>query len=93
MGSARFYIAIAEVIVYSLLLPLAIFVDYRHGILRSIGWFYLCVFCSLRIAGAALGIASENDRGNRNDLVWSEILGSVGLGPLLLVGFSLLSRV
>lgn len=60
----------------------------------SIGFLYLCIFCCLRISAAGLGIASENDgRTNRNNLVWSEILGSVGIGPLLLAGFSLIERV
>ncbi|KAL8787174.1 MAG: hypothetical protein Q9213_002390 [Squamulea squamosa] len=52
------------------------------------------MFCCLRVSAAGLGIASEHDgRTNRNNLVWSEILGSVGIGPLLLVGLSLITRI
>ncbi|KAL8680967.1 MAG: hypothetical protein Q9186_002867 [Xanthomendoza sp. 1 TL-2023] len=94
MLSERFSISIAEVIIYSLLLPLALFVTIRHGMPNSIGFFYLCIFCCLRISAAALGIASENENhSNRTNLIWSEILGSVGIGPLLLAGFSLIERV
>ena len=94
MVSERFAIAVAELVVYSVLLPIAFFVTLRHGMSRSFGYFYLCIFCCLRIAAAGLGIASENDRHtNRAGLVWSEILGSVGIGPLLIAGFSLIRRV
>lgn len=93
MGTARLSVAIAEFIIYCLLLPNAIFLTYRHGVYRAIGFFSLCVFCTLRIAAAGLGIASENNRRNRDNLVWSEILGSVGIGPLLLTGFYLLLRL
>lgn len=94
MVSERFAIAVAEIIIYAVLLPIALFVTIRHGIFRSVGYFYLCTFCCLRILAAGLGIASENDsRTNRTNLVWSEILGSVGLGPLLIASFSLIVRV
>lgn len=94
MVSERFAIAVAEIIVYAGLLPIALFVTVRHGIFRSFGYFYLCIFCCLRISAAGLGIASETDgHTNRTNLVWSEILGSVGLGPLLIAGFNLITRV
>lgn len=93
MGTTKLSIAIAEIIIYFFLLPISIALTYRHGVYRALGFFYLCIFCSLRIAAAALGIASENDPGNRDNLVWSEILGSVGIGPLLLAGFHFLTRL
>ncbi|KAL8897391.1 MAG: hypothetical protein Q9207_007242 [Kuettlingeria erythrocarpa] len=93
MGTARLSVAIAEFIIYCLLFPNVIYLTYRHGIYRAIGFFSLCVFCTLRIAAAGLGIASENNRRNRENFVWSEILGSVGIGPLLLTGFYLLIRL
>ncbi|KAL8925830.1 MAG: hypothetical protein Q9208_003327 [Pyrenodesmia sp. 3 TL-2023] len=93
MGTVKLNIAIAEIIIYFFLLPFSISLTYRHGVYRAFAFFYLCIFCSLRIAAAALGIASENNRENRENLVWSEILGSVGIGPLLLAGFHFLSRL
>ncbi|KAL8835211.1 MAG: hypothetical protein Q9170_003407 [Blastenia crenularia] len=71
MGTERFYIDIAQVIIYALLLPIAIFVTVRHGLNRCLGFLYLCIFCGLRIASAGLGIASENSRNNRSNLVWN----------------------
>ncbi|KAL8799739.1 MAG: hypothetical protein Q9182_005682 [Xanthomendoza sp. 2 TL-2023] len=94
MITERFSISIAEVIIYSLLLPIAVFVTARHRMPGSIGFLYLCIFCCLRISAAGLGISSENqNQSNRTNLVWSEILGSVGIGPLLLAGFCLIERV
>ncbi|KAI4234401.1 MAG: hypothetical protein LQ349_003826, partial [Xanthoria aureola] len=94
MVSERFAIAIAEIIVYALLLPISLFITIRHGISKSSGYLPLCIFCCLRLSAAGLGIASENDGyTNRANLVWSEILGSVGLSPLLIAGVSLITRV
>ncbi|KAL8770089.1 MAG: hypothetical protein Q9209_004127 [Squamulea sp. 1 TL-2023] len=94
MVSERFAIAVAEIVVYSVLLPIALVVTVRHGMSGSVGFLYLCIFCCLRISAAGLSIASEHDgRTNCSHLVWSEILGSIGIGPLLLMGFSLITRV
>ncbi|KAL9598447.1 MAG: hypothetical protein Q9219_004483 [cf. Caloplaca sp. 3 TL-2023] len=93
MRTPRYYVFMAQVIIYAFLLPITLFVTHRQGLFRSLGFLYLSVFCCLRVAGAGLGVASEDDRRNRDNLVWSEILGSVGIGPLLLAGFGLLSRV
>lgn len=94
MVSERFAIAIAEIIVYALLLPISLFITVRHGISKSSGYLPLCIFCCLRLSAAGLGIASETDgHTNRAHLVWSEILGSVGLSPLLIAGVSLITRV
>ena len=91
MVSEGFAIAAAEIVVYTLLLPIALFATVRH--IKS-GFLCLSMFCCLRILAAGLSIASESDgRSNRNNLVWSEIPRSVGLGPLLLCGFRLITRV
>ena len=93
MVSERFAIAITEIVIYAILLPVALFVTVRQKSYFTC-YFLLIVFCGLRISAAGLVIASENDgRANRNNLIWSQMLGAVGLGPLLVVGFCLITRV
>lgn len=75
---------IAELVIYLPLLFLTLFVVFRHGHQRQVGWIYLTLFCLIRIIGAALGVAAEKKPINASDLEWSAILGSVGISPLLL---------
>ncbi|KAL8715199.1 MAG: hypothetical protein Q9220_001157 [cf. Caloplaca sp. 1 TL-2023] len=89
----RYRIDIAELMIYSLLLPGAIWTVFRHRFPDRCGFIYLCAFCALRIAGSIVGIISERNISNLNNLVWADILGAVGLGPLLLASFSLITRV
>ena len=93
MVSQREAIDIAVLVIYILLLPLSLFVVFRHGSSRSVGFLYLCVFCGIRIASSIMGIISQNNRSSQTDLVWAGVLGSVGISPLLLASFGLVSRV
>lgn len=93
MVSERFAIAIAEIVIYAILLPIALFATGRQRSYFTC-YFLLIIFCGLRISAAGLTIASENEgRSNRNNIIWSQMMGAVGLGPLLAVGFSLITRV
>ncbi|KAL9026828.1 MAG: hypothetical protein Q9180_007420 [Flavoplaca navasiana] len=93
MVSERFAIAIAEIVIYAILLPVALFATVRQRSYFNC-YFLLIIFCGLRISAGGLTVASENDgRTNRNNLIWSQILGAVGLGPLLVVGLGLITRV
>ena len=93
MVSQREAIDIAVLVIYILLLPLSLFVVFRHGFSRSVGFLYLCVFCGIRIASSIMGIISQNNQSSQTDLVWAGVLGSVGISPLLLASFGLVSRV
>ena len=93
MVSERYAIDIAELVIYLLLFPPAIFVTVRHGFSKSAGFLYLCAFCAIRIASSAMGIVSQKNPSSQTDLVWAAVLGSVGISPLLLASFSLLTRV
>ncbi|KAJ5108866.1 hypothetical protein N7456_005541 [Penicillium angulare] len=86
-------ISIAELVVYIPVTLLAIFVVFRHGFHKQLGWIYLCIFGGIRIAGAILEILSTQHPDNTNDTEWAMILQSVGLSPLLLSTLGLLKRV
>ncbi|KAJ5273549.1 hypothetical protein N7478_008674 [Penicillium angulare] len=86
-------ISIAELVVYIPVTLLAIFVVFRHGFHKQLGWIYLCIFGGIRIAGAILEILSTQHPDNTNDAEWAMILQSVGLSPLLLSTLGLLKRV
>ena len=86
-------IAIAELVVYIPFLLAALFVAFKHGLKRGVGFLYLVIFCSLRIAGAILSIISVHNPHNGTDIAWAAIIGSIGLSPLLLASFGLLNRV
>lgn len=86
-------IAIAELVVYIPIALLAIFVVFRHGFHRQLGWIYLCIFCGIRIGGSIMEILSSKHPDNANDKEWATILQSVGLSPLLLSTLGLLKRM
>ena len=93
MVSQREDIDIAVLVIYILLLPPSLFVAFRHGFFKSVGFLYLCLFCGIRIASSAMGIISQHNTSSQTDLVWAGVLGSVGISPLLLASFGLVSQM
>ncbi|KAJ5637059.1 hypothetical protein N7490_006938 [Penicillium lividum] len=87
------HIAIAELVIYIPVTLLSIFVVFRHGFHKQLGWIYLCIFGAIRIAGAIMEILSNKHPDNANDKEWALILQSVGLSPLLLSTLGLLKRL
>lgn len=68
-------IATAQVVLYALLGPPALYVLVKHGRPGILGWLYLFVFCTLRVIGGAMSIAGSEAAG---------IVSNIGLSPLLL---------
>lgn len=93
MLSERENISIAELAVYLVFIIPAVYVCIRHGFFRQLGWVYLVIFCILRIAGGIMGILYAKHPTSREDAIWSAILGSIGLSPLLLTVLGLLERL
>ncbi|KAJ5556174.1 hypothetical protein N7494_000089 [Penicillium frequentans] len=87
------HIAIAELVIYIPVTLLAIFVVFRHGFHKQLGWIYICIFGVIRIAGAIMEVLSSKHPDNANDKEWAVILQSVGLSPLLLSTLGLLKRI
>lgn len=86
-------IAIAELVIYIPLIFVPLFIAFRHGWVKPIGWIYLAVFCGIRIASAASEIVSTKHQNSTKDAVSAAILNAVGICPLLLASFALLERV
>src|SRR4051794_5663872 len=86
-------IEIAEIVVYSPALLIAIFLASRHGFRRNAGWLYLILFSLVRILGAALGLAALHDPTNTGLQTGAATQQTIGLSPLILSALGLLGRV
>ncbi|KAJ6119275.1 hypothetical protein N7523_003555 [Penicillium sp. IBT 18751x] len=86
-------VAIAELIVYTPVALCALFVVFRHGFHKQLGWIYLVIFSGIRIGGSIMEILSTKNPDNASDKEWATILQSVGLSPLLLSTLGLLKRI
>ena len=87
------HVAIAELVVYVPTALLTVWVVFRHGIHKQLGWIYLAIFSIIRIVGSVMEIKSSHSPADSNDQEWALILQSVGLSPLLLSTLGLLKRV
>ncbi|KAF2667841.1 hypothetical protein BT63DRAFT_441400 [Microthyrium microscopicum] len=78
-------LAIAELVIYILLLPVFIFVLARHGKHGIIGWLFLALFAVLRIIADGFQI-DDRIKQNKGEQVSSTgaIINSVGVSPLLI---------
>jgi hypothetical protein len=77
MTSSRTAVAIVQLAVYIILLPLILYLLYSHGKRGILGYLYLFLFCTLQIISGGLQIANPTS-------TTAAILSSVGLSPLLL---------
>jgi hypothetical protein len=85
-------LAIVEIIYYTPAFFLSIWVTWRHGFGRQLGWIFLTTLALIRIVGSATGIAATSDP-STGLIECSVILSSVGLTPLLLAMLGMLKRV
>lgn len=86
-------ISIAEIIVYTPALAIAIVLANRHGFKKASGWLYLILFSLIRIIGAAMDLASTQHPGNNSLSSGTNALNNAGVSPLILVSVGLLTRV
>ncbi|KAF7926642.1 uncharacterized protein EAE97_010151 [Botrytis byssoidea] len=92
MVSTEKDIAYAEIIAYAIALPMAVFVIFSQGFKKKLGWVYIGLFSVVRIAGAMFELRSIHNPANTSDAKWSVIMQSVGLSPLFMATYGLLSR-
>lgn len=86
-------ISIAEIIVYTPALFIALWLSIRHGFRRSSGWIYLLIFSTVRIVGAALQLAAAaSNPPNIGLSIGAATLQTIGLTPLILTLLGLLGR-
>lgn len=62
--------------IYAVLLIPILYVLVRHARHGPLGWFFLVVFCGLRIVGGGLAVSSTGAAAG--------IISNIGLSPLLL---------
>jgi len=93
MVSTQEVIAIVEICFYVPLFLLTLAVAFRHGFGRQLGWVFLCIFCAVRITGAAFEYEAIQNPTNTTDSTWFIILSSVGLSPLFLATMGLIKRI
>lgn len=79
-----------ELALYAIIVPLALFIAYRHGRHGILGYFYLNISIAVRIAAAISQLVNNNsNNANNNDpaatlSLTTAILSSIGLSPLIL---------
>ncbi|KAK8062158.1 hypothetical protein PG997_014255 [Apiospora hydei] len=70
--------------IYAVLSIPVLFCLVRHGRTGLVGWFYLLVFCTLRIVGGALAMNSNKNSSS------ASLIANIGLSPLLLAASGIL---
>lgn len=93
MVDSKEALAIAQLAVYIPVLICTIFIIFRHGFNKQVGWRFLGILCLVRIVGSCFEIAAIHHPDNETDVKWSAILQSVGVSPLLLTALGLLKRL
>ena len=71
-----------ELALYAVLVPLALYIAYRHGRHGILGYFYLNISITVRIAAAICQLIDNNNATTPS--LATAILSSIGLSPLLL---------
>ena len=69
--------AIVELVIYLFLVPVILFILYRHGLPGFLGWIFLLAFSGLRLASDGLEIGNSTGSGG-------SIINAIGLSPLML---------
>lgn len=80
-SSSTSAIADAQLAVFAVLALPATYNLIKHGARGFLGWFYVCLFCAVRIVGSAMEI---NDLKKGTLSVATEVISSLGLSPLML---------
>lgn len=74
-------IEIFQLIIYAILILPAIYCQSRHGRPGLLGWFYVVVYCLIRLIAAGLMLKSDT---NHDTSTAAMIVDNIGLSPLLL---------
>ena len=79
----------ASLVIYVVLLQPTLYILYRHGWPGFLGWFYLQLFCVLRIVGNGLSLNTPLDPttlagSSGSSSITIPIVNNIGLSPLLL---------
>ncbi|KAL6240832.1 hypothetical protein RBB50_012247 [Rhinocladiella similis] len=75
-------LSIAELAIYTVLVPITVYLFFQHGRRSTLGYIYLFAFESLRIVSACLQISAHSH--HKTSSTTGSIIASVGLSPLIL---------
>lgn len=81
------HLTIATLVIYAILLQPALYCLWKHGKHGFLGWFYLQIFCVLRIVGSAVTLHAESTHKTGTTTL---IINNIGLSPLLLATVGIL---
>ncbi len=81
-------LAIAELALYIVILPVVIYILIRHGKHGIDGWGFLAVFCVLRLTSSGIQVGSKNGAS-----ITGAIINSIGVSGLLLAFAGILHEV
>lgn len=85
-------IAIGQITYYVPALLASAFVIHKHGAKKSAGWFFLTLFCLVRIVGAAARLCTISNPNSNGAWTASLVCSALGLSPLFMATLGLLSR-
>ena len=85
-------IAIAQIVYYSPALLASIFICVRHGFAKASGWFFLILFCLIRIIGASAELSTITNP-TSTAITIALVCAIFGTSPLLLSSLGLISRI
>ncbi|OKL55308.1 hypothetical protein UA08_09410 [Talaromyces atroroseus] len=74
-------IDVAELAIYAILTPPALYCLFRHGVQGLLGWLYIIIYCTIRLVAAGLKLKSDRDHTIFSGAL---IVDNIGLSPLLL---------
>ena len=87
-------LAIAEIVFFAPALILSLFIVFRHGFTRQMGWVYLVLLSLLRLVGSGALLYSQSNNDQSVALLTTiYITNAVGTAPLLLALLGFLARV
>lgn len=73
-------LAIVELVIYLIIVPVIVFILYHHGLPGLLGWIFLVAFSTLRIASDGIEIGNSNPGTSTG----GSIINAIGLSPLML---------
>lgn len=85
-------IAIGQIAYYATAFLASIYVIRKHGMNKSSGWYFLTVFCIIRVIGAAARLVTISKPQSNGAWTTSLICSALGLSPLFMATLGLLSR-
>jgi hypothetical protein len=81
-------LAVAELAIFLVLLPIVVYILVRHGKHGLDGWGFLVIFCVLRLTSSGLQVGNKNGTSSTGS-----IINSIGISGLLLAFSGVLHEV